>query len=193
MQVQPAPDLHSQQTSQWHIPDSVPWESQNILTSSERKSVPWGTKERKIPNAEGHMRSKFNHVLLCIFYPPLQRHQSCPAPTHLVLQVPRQQLTFKEDCRPKPGEQLKHSWQKGWRHNMVSTASPMLLMQSVLLTPTYLEPQPLCSAAGWAWTKCTHIYQQPALNHSTSPFKMRTLYEWLLIKTAVCLNLEHTN
>lgn len=34
---------------------------------------------------------------------------SCPAVVQLGLQVPRQQLTFKEDCKHKPGEQLNHS------------------------------------------------------------------------------------
>lgn len=70
-EVQPAPDLHSQQARHLHIPDSFWWESQNILTSSERKSIPWGSKEKKIPNAEGYIRNKLNHVLLCIFYTSL--------------------------------------------------------------------------------------------------------------------------
>lgn len=73
---------------------------------------------------------------------PYRDTSSCPAPTRLVLQVPRQQLTFKEDCKPEPGEQLNHSWQRGWKHNTLSTASPVFLTQSVLLTWTYLQPLP---------------------------------------------------
>lgn len=125
---------------------------------------------------------------------PYRDTSSCPAPAaRVVLQVPRQQLTFKEDCKPKPGEQRNHSWQNGWKHNTLSTASPLFLIQSVLLTPTYLQPLPLRSAAGWVWTKCTHIYQQRALDPSTPPFKTGTLHECPVIKTGACLNLEHTN
>lgn len=88
--------------------------------------------------------SKFNRVLLCISYRSLQRHQQLPcscssgAAGALVSLLPRQQLTSKGDCKPKPGEQLNHSWQKGWEHSVVSIASPVFLIRSVLLTwPIY--------------------------------------------------------
>lgn len=161
-------------------------------------------KESLFPEAQRNEKFQMQNfkatwgVCSIMFYSAFSTHpyrdtSSCPVLACVVLQVPRQQLTFKEDCKPKPGEQLKHSWQNRWKHNTVSTASLVFPIQNVLLTSTYLQPLPLSSAAGWVWTKYTHIYQQTTPHPSTPPFKMGTLREWTLTKTSSCLNLKNTN
>lgn len=136
------------------------------------------------------------------FIHPCRDTSSCPAHAlGLALRVlllpllPEEQLTFKEDSKHKPQEK-ERSWttagRKMWQHNAVSTASPVLLIQRVLLISTHLQPLPLWNAAGWIWTRCTRAHQRPGQYPSTPPSRNGILNKRPLIRTGICLNLKHT-